>query len=522
MRIARHAIVQVIVPVATLIFSLVLTLTLPLVPAFADGGPKRPLIFVPGILGSRLCDASENIIWGNATSFNRFADLELDSTPAKPPLHHCGLVDEIQILGSLWIHNSYKSWLKGLADIGFSTENKTLFIFDYDWRLSNFENARLLDAFITKSIGQEKKFDLIAHSMGGIVSRIYLDQYPSAASVTQIIYLGTPFLGSMNTFGTIKEGWGWPFNNLAGGQDVVARVALSFPSMLELLPRYNECCYIRKTDGSRQSLNVFDPGTWRSLHWLPPAYLEPAAFARFSTVLRRSESLTKLLAKPAPSGIYEMIFASDSYDTLRLLGMKDGATVPAQWIFSSSKGDGTVPVYSVARRVDSDGYSNVLPSFAKHEHLFDDKWVDQTLFNVLASGRPNQQYKVGAPGRPVLSVQVDGAPATWEINIAGVQIDRPLFKPGDTISATITIELEDTANGVASGLYKPTAALVQGGASHPLAVQEITSADDVVAKQLRFVATGVVSADEGVGVVVFPIDDVYQPSKAFYISQAAN
>jgi hypothetical protein len=138
MRIARHAIVQVIVPVATLIFSLVLTLTLPLVPAFADGGPKRPLIFVPGILGSRLCDASENIIWGNATSFNRFADLELDSTPAKPPLHHCGLVDEIQILGSLWTHNSYKSWLKALADIGFSTENKTLFIFDYDWRLSNF------------------------------------------------------------------------------------------------------------------------------------------------------------------------------------------------------------------------------------------------------------------------------------------------------------------------------------------------------------------------------------------------
>jgi hypothetical protein len=39
---------------------------------------------------------------------------------------------------------------------------------------------------------------------------------------------------------------------------------------------------------------------------------------------------------------------------------------------------------------------------------------------------------------------------------------------------------------------------------------------------LRFVAAGVVAADEGVGVVVFPIDDVYQPSKAFYISQAAN
>jgi pimeloyl-ACP methyl ester carboxylesterase len=85
-----------------------------------------------------------------------------------------------------------------------------------------------------KNVGQNQKFDIIAHSMGGLVTRIYMDKFPSAKSLQQVIYLGTPFLGSMNTFGTIKEGWGWPFTNLAGGQALVTRVALSFPAMLEM------------------------------------------------------------------------------------------------------------------------------------------------------------------------------------------------------------------------------------------------------------------------------------------------
>ena len=316
--------------------------------------PQRPLVFVPGILGSRLCDPTNKIIWGTASSLANFGKLEL-GVPTQIDLHACGLVDEIQILGSLWTHNTYKSWMDELKKIGYSTEQNNLFIFAYDWRLSNFDNAKALDVFVTRHIGPDKNFDMIAHSMGGLTCRIYLDEYASAKSVEQIIYLGTPFLGSMNTFGTLKEGWGWPLTAMAGGQDVVARVVLSFPSMLEMLPRYDECCYIRKSDGSRLYLDIFNPATWRSLNWLPTAYSNPAKFSQFSSTLERSKSLTPLLSKPAPAGVYETIFASDIYDTLRLLGMKEGATRPENWIFTSSKGDGTVPVWSVARRIKSDG-----------------------------------------------------------------------------------------------------------------------------------------------------------------------
>jgi hypothetical protein len=232
--------------------------------------------------------------------------------------------------------------------------------------------------------------------------------------------------------------------------------------------------------------------------------------------------LTDLLSKPAPAGVYETIFASDAYDTLRLLGMKEGATAPQQWVFTSSKGDGTVPVWSVARRLKSDDYANTLPSFAKHEHLFDDKWVDNTIFRVLASGRPNEPFKIGAPGRPQISVEINGFSTSWPVNIATLVLNKKLYKPSEVASGELTIALEDTTAELAPGLYKPSADLIQNGRSQPMDVQEITGSQDLESKQLRFVATGRVENSEGIGTVVFHIDGPLEPSQAFYVSRSAN
>ena len=51
----------------------------------------------------------------------------------------------------------------------------SIYIFAYDWRLDNVENARLLinkmDELKRKLKKPDLKFDIIAHSMGGIISR---------------------------------------------------------------------------------------------------------------------------------------------------------------------------------------------------------------------------------------------------------------------------------------------------------------------------------------------------------------
>src|SRR5262249_18464333 len=69
-------------------------------------------------------------------------------------------------------------------------------------------------------------------------------------------YRGTPFLGSMSTLGTLSEGWGTIPNWLAGGIDTIRRTALSFPSLLELLPRYRECCSFKRAENQYLSIDA--------------------------------------------------------------------------------------------------------------------------------------------------------------------------------------------------------------------------------------------------------------------------
>ena len=428
--------------------------------ALAQPQPQRPVVLVPGILGSRLCEASSGeLIWGNRASLLNFSKLEITGNSNDTPLKPCGIIQEIQILGSFWSIDQYNLLLSSLSTAGFSSEKGNLFIFDYDWRQSNIKSADLPNLFIRDKIGDNKDFDLIAHSMGGIIARIFVDKYKAARSLKRIIYLGTPFLGSMNTFGTIQEGWGWVQNRLAGGQEVIWRVALSFPAMLELLPRYDGCCYIRTKAGQRQPINVFDAETWRRLGWLPIEYNNMARYNRFAETLAISHGLTELLEQAAPNGITEVLFASDVHATLRRLGMKEGLTAPGDWYFSKERGDGTVPVWSAARRPDQDAYDNTLPSFAQHPTIFNDKWVADKVASTLLKISPSDPDPIGAPGRPSLFVTINGLAATWSVDMAEVLVSNTLAKQNTPMTTDLVIKLENSAYGVTAGAYLPTAQL---------------------------------------------------------------
>jgi pimeloyl-ACP methyl ester carboxylesterase len=487
-------------------------------PSLAQERPHRPLIFVPGILGSRLCDANGTVVWGTGSSLVNFAKLELGRDGAEG-IKSCGLIDKFQLLGSLLATNQYNTLLSALFQQGYLPQRRNLYIFDYDWRISNYENAERLDEFIRQRLPNETHFDIIAHSMGGIVSRIYMDEYASSKFLDRIVYLGTPFLGSMDTFGLVKEGL---LNRVAGGQDVVWRVALSFPSMLELLPRYDQCCYIRKSDGSQQFLDVFDPTVWRQLSWLPREFLEPDRFNRFGQSLRRSKGLTSLLIRSAPSSVAEFIFASDSIDTFRRIGMREGATTPREWFFSKARGDGTVPVWSVARQPKSDTYSNTLPSFGVHAHLFDDKWVINKIERSLKDLNPNDPDPIGAPGRPTVPVMLNGIASSWPIETVDIETARPFVRPGADMQADLIIKFDAGVRDLASNVFEPKAFLVQSEHKTALQVREISQASDLVLKHMHFIATGNVPEREGAVEIVFEINDSFTPSKAFYVTQGAD
>jgi pimeloyl-ACP methyl ester carboxylesterase len=116
-----------------------------------------------------------------------------------------------------------------------------LYEFPYDWRRPIEHNADVLAACLERwaAGNPDRKFTLLGHSMGGIVSRAYLTRHPQAAArrIKRVISLGTPYFGAA---GAIE--------NMINGNDMMAlaqalnsgnvpqQMLLSFPSIYQLLP----------------------------------------------------------------------------------------------------------------------------------------------------------------------------------------------------------------------------------------------------------------------------------------------
>ena len=82
------------------------------------------------------------------------------------------------------------------------TPGVDLFPFPYNWRKSNVETALLLKEKIdeVKGICACNKVDLVAHSMGGLVARQYIQSDAYEQDVDQLIFLGTPHLGAPKAY----------------------------------------------------------------------------------------------------------------------------------------------------------------------------------------------------------------------------------------------------------------------------------------------------------------------------------
>ena len=118
-------------------------------------------------------------------------------------------------------------------------DNKANFFeFAYDWRRDNRVAARLLQKLINKKLPRwlevypQAKVILIAHSMGGLVARYYLEHLGGAQHCKALITLGTPYRGSVKILEFLANGYQKrPLPDLT-------EVVRSFTSAYQLLPIY--------------------------------------------------------------------------------------------------------------------------------------------------------------------------------------------------------------------------------------------------------------------------------------------
>ena len=117
--------------------------------------------------------------------------------------------------------------------------------FPYDWRRDNRANANILKRLLDKRLkrwresegNSDAKVILLAHSMGGLVSRYYLEVLGGWQDCKALFTFGTPYRGSVNALNKLSNGIKKGDVDLGAllGLDVVLP---TLTSVYQLLPRY--------------------------------------------------------------------------------------------------------------------------------------------------------------------------------------------------------------------------------------------------------------------------------------------
>ncbi|MEJ7577179.1 MAG: hypothetical protein WKF74_09270 [Pyrinomonadaceae bacterium] len=266
---------------------------------------KRPLIVIPGILGSQLVNSrTGEVVWPSAL---RSTDDGL-SLPVTPDLRanrddliptkivKTARLVKYRIVPEVYVYQeliealqSYGGYREGLWDAPAPDGDRDAFyVFAYDWRRDNVENAQLLVARIEelkrKLNRPDLRFNIVAHSMGGLIARyaaMYGDaELPSAGTSARPTWAGAKFIHHIFMFGTPNSGSMEAFATLLGGYSITEGLrrrlpllnklsredAVTIPALFQLLP-YNGA--ERFLDENLQPLRVdlYDASVWRRYSW---------------------------------------------------------------------------------------------------------------------------------------------------------------------------------------------------------------------------------------------------------------
>jgi len=252
---------------------------------------QPPVILIHGAFGSRLNDKETGEEYWPGSLWNiLFSDYEniavpIDANtlmPKKSTLAVTGVTDRVAgkdyygaIIDTLEQVGGYELATPGTKQ---TSANRKYYLFVYDWREDNVQTARKLDTLIEqirKDYGSQKmKVDIVAHSMGGLITRYYL-RYGSAdvlndndfevngygfKRVNKVILLGTPNLGSVSALLEVLQGLKVGLNRIP------SQVMLTWPSTYQLFPHPIRSSMIT-LEGKKLDRDIFDIKIWKDFEW---------------------------------------------------------------------------------------------------------------------------------------------------------------------------------------------------------------------------------------------------------------
>ena len=183
--------------------------------------PSKQIIIIPGIMGSELKYGSyklwppyDSVIWKLANILKI--------------IEYLGDLNNSKIEPTECYRKYYQKLIKHLTELEI---NANITIFPYDWRKNNINQ---IDELAQKIDPNVDEVILVAHSMGGIVSKLFLtsNKYPELSrKVSKLITMGTPWKGSAEAYSKLKFGIG-----INGIRERIKPLIRKYQSVYQLLP----------------------------------------------------------------------------------------------------------------------------------------------------------------------------------------------------------------------------------------------------------------------------------------------
>lgn len=315
-----------------------------------DGKPtRRPVVFVPGIMGSELWIGSERL-WPNPRLI--ISNPEVYALPGDPRIEARGIVNDVVIVPHIIQSRQYSALGDYLVESLGYTRGEDLLEFGYDWR----HDVRLAAQRLADTIERwqvQHPITIIAHSLGTLVTRYYVERLGGKRVVERIVLMGGPHHGAPSGLAAILTGPGiLPFGM---GAERLRDVLATLPSAYQILPTYH--CAVDQSD------NYID--LLKDESWLPE---RQRPFLRMARSFRRELGTTSSV--PAVS-----IFGYGLKTKLRVKFHRrnDGLWERTDFV-EDAAGDQSVPSGSAVLKD-----SEIHPVFQEHGSLYVDDSVRMRL-----------------------------------------------------------------------------------------------------------------------------------------------
>jgi pimeloyl-ACP methyl ester carboxylesterase len=209
------------------------------------------VVLLPGITGSVL-ERNGRVVWGASAGAvlrglfsggQSIQDLLLvnddpDADDLGDGVQATALVSDVHLFPGLWTIDGYTKVAKRLCQRLGLEPGVNYFELPYDWRRDNRVAARRLQRESAAWLAQRRKTHpdaklvVVAHSMGGLIARYFIEVLGGWKDTRALITFGTPYRGSVNAFETLVNG-----ERKLKVVDLTD-LSRSFTSIYQLLPIY--------------------------------------------------------------------------------------------------------------------------------------------------------------------------------------------------------------------------------------------------------------------------------------------